>query len=261
MGRDTVQLETTVNTISREYLLEFTLEYDIPETLHPELPGPGDRIVDFPEGKVGVYTRYFEFANFRLPLSQFLFNVLGKSSGKNTPQCYTKPLDSLKNWNNRLFWVDERVFLTVVGWRTNAFKDGMPAEGTYSIEAVRVLDTHRTPIQKQPEMLLCVVGISRIYYLGDEVYPTFLHDNDRDMDLFNLIRAPNPTKMDDPTVATNSSGMPSTIERSPLDFALEAGASDQGIAVPEMPPSEDVPATVASGTGQAEEVAVVDPPV
>nr|GEW04739.1 hypothetical protein [Tanacetum cinerariifolium] len=28
-----------------------------------------------------------------------------------------------------------------------------------------------------------------------------------------------------------------------------------------MPPSEDVPATVASGTGQAEEVAVVDPPV
>nr|GFC04888.1 hypothetical protein [Tanacetum cinerariifolium] len=41
-----------------------------------------------------------------------------------------------------------------VEWRTNASKDGMPASGTYSVEAVRVLDTHRTPIQKQPEALL-----------------------------------------------------------------------------------------------------------
>nr|GFB29650.1 hypothetical protein [Tanacetum cinerariifolium] len=68
-------------------------------------------------------------------------------------------------------------------------------------------------------------------------------------------------KMDDPAAVTDSSGVPSTIERSPLDFALEVGASDQGTAAPEMPPSEDVPATVAPGTGQAEEVAAADPPV
>nr|GEV60609.1 hypothetical protein [Tanacetum cinerariifolium] len=51
MVRDSVQLETAVNTTSHEYLLEFTSEYDISEMLHPELPGPGDRIVDFSEGK------------------------------------------------------------------------------------------------------------------------------------------------------------------------------------------------------------------
>nr|GEY12871.1 hypothetical protein [Tanacetum cinerariifolium] len=200
MGRDTVQLETAVNTISHEYLLDFTSEYGIPETLNPAIPGPEDRIVDFPEG-------WMSFS---------------KRPGRNTPQCYTKPLDSLKNWNNRFFWVDERVFPTVVDWRTNAPKDGMPAEGAYSIESVRVLDTHH-------------------------------------MDLFNLIRTPNPTKvktgsrphaphevslltltasrvieMDEPA-ATDSSGVPSTIERSPLDFAHEAGASDQGIAAPEVP--------------------------
>nr|GEW38733.1 hypothetical protein [Tanacetum cinerariifolium] len=50
MGRDTVQLETAVSTISQEYLLELTSEYGISEALHPELPGPEDRIVDFPEG-------------------------------------------------------------------------------------------------------------------------------------------------------------------------------------------------------------------
>nr|GEV67169.1 transposase (putative), gypsy type [Tanacetum cinerariifolium] len=54
MGRDTVQLETAMSTISQEYLLEFTFEYNIPEFLHPELSGPEDTIVDFLEGKVGV---------------------------------------------------------------------------------------------------------------------------------------------------------------------------------------------------------------
>nr|GEY99271.1 hypothetical protein [Tanacetum cinerariifolium] len=175
MVRDSVQLETAVNTISHEYLLEFTSEYGISEMLHPELPGPRDMIVDFPEGK----------------------------AGEEYPQCYTKPLDSLKNWNNRFFWVDECVFPTAVEWRTNVFKDGMPANGTYSVEAVRALDTHQ-------------------------------------MDLFSLIHAPNPTKvktgsrpraphelplltltaprvieMDEPAATTDSSGVPSAIKRSP----------------------------------------------
>nr|GEX09043.1 hypothetical protein [Tanacetum cinerariifolium] len=64
MGRDTIQLENAVSTISQEYLLEFTSEYGIPESLHPELPGPEDHIVEF--RKVGVYTKFFEFANFRI---------------------------------------------------------------------------------------------------------------------------------------------------------------------------------------------------
>nr|GEY15407.1 hypothetical protein [Tanacetum cinerariifolium] len=238
MGRDTVQLETAVNTISHEYLLEFTSEYGIPETLHPALPGPEDRIVDFPEGKIG----WMSFS---------------KIPGRNTPQCYTKPLDSFKNWNNPFFWVDERVFATVVDWRTNAPKDGMPVEGTYSLEAVRVLDAHRTPIQKQPEMLLCLVGISRRYYLGDELYPTFLHDDDpsglevapHEVPLLTLT-APRVIEMDEPA-ATDSSGVSSTIERSPLDFAHEAGASDQGTAAPKMPSSEEVPATAAPGAGSS----------
>nr|GEV17678.1 hypothetical protein [Tanacetum cinerariifolium] len=174
MGRDTVQLETAVNTISQEYLLEFTLEYDIPKALHPELPGPEDRIVDFPKGK--------------------------------------------------------RFFPTVVDWRTSAPKDGMSAENTYSTEAVRTLDTHRTPIQKQPEIWTC------------------------------LIRAPNPTKMEDLAAATDLSTVPSTIERSPLDFDNEAGAADQGTMALEVSPPEDVPTTRgALEAGQAEGVATTDP--
>ncbi|GJT59505.1 hypothetical protein Tco_1003038 [Tanacetum coccineum] len=319
MGRDTIQLETAVSTISPEYLLEFTSEYIISEDLHLELPGPEERIMDFSEGKVGVYTKFFEFANFCLPISQFLFDILGhyqihlsqlsvigtakvshfeinrrvlhiipllnlfrvfyihsfnagwmsfsKRPGKNTPQCYTKPLDSLKNWNNRFFWVDERVFPTVVDWLINAPKDEMPLEGSYSAEDVAVMNTRHTPIQKQPEALLCVVGLSRRYFLGDDVYPTFLYDDDRDMDLFNLISALNSTKvkmgtrpraayevplltttanhaivMEDATVAPDYSGTPSTVEKSPLDFA-----------------NEDSPQRITEGDGTT--VATMGPPV
>nr|GEY00806.1 transposase (putative), gypsy type [Tanacetum cinerariifolium] len=285
MVRDSVQLETAVHTITHEYLLEFTSEYGISEMLHPELPGPGDRIVDFPEGKNIVPTLSL-FRVFYIPSFNLGWMSFSKRSGKNTPQCYTKPLDSLKNWNNRFFWVDECVFPPAVEWQTNASKDGMPASGTYSVEAVRALDTHRTPIQKQPEALLCLVGISRRYYLEDDVYPTFHYDDDREMGLFSLIRAPNQTKvktgsrpraphelslltwtasrvieMDEPAAAMDSSGVPSAIEKSPLDFADEAEASGRETAALEVPPPEEVPITTVPGGDQAAPVTVEPPTV
>ncbi|GJT34373.1 hypothetical protein Tco_0924792 [Tanacetum coccineum] len=90
MGRDTIQREDAVSTISQDYLLEFTSKYGIPEDLHPELPGLEDTIVDFPEGKV-----------------------------------------------------DERIFPTVVDWRTSAAKDGMPLAGSYFAVNIAALNTNR----------------------------------------------------------------------------------------------------------------------
>nr|GFC26294.1 hypothetical protein [Tanacetum cinerariifolium] len=182
---------------------------------------------------------------YQIHISQL--SVIGAAkAGEEYPQCYSKPLDSLKNWNNRFFWVDECVFLPAVEWRTSASKDGMPASGTYSVKAVRVLDTHQ-------------------------------------MDLFSLIRAPNPTKvktgsrprapnelplltltasrvieMDEPAVATNSSGVPSAIEKSPLDFADEAEAFGQETAAPEVSLPEEVPVTNIPRGDQAAPV-VVEP--
>ncbi|GJV79816.1 hypothetical protein Tco_1515686 [Tanacetum coccineum] len=350
MGRDTIQLEGVVSTISEDYLLEFTTEYGIPENLYMEVPGLGETIVYFPKGKVGVYTRFFEFANYRIPLSQFLFDILGhyqihlsqlsvigaakvsnfeincrvhniiptlnlfrvfyipsfnpgwmsfsKRPGKNTPQCYTKPLDSLKNWNNRFFWIDERIFPTVVDWRASAPRDEMPIAGSYSAANVTLLNTDRTPFQRLPENLLCLVGLSRNYYLGDDVYPTFLYDDDREMDLFSLIRNPNPFKvktrtrphaahevslltatanrvidLEDPIVASGSSGTPSTVERSPLDFdnedpapSLAGGARaeehvQEGLTH-EIPYVETATTTeVVQEAVHEEEVAATEPPV
>nr|GFC56554.1 hypothetical protein [Tanacetum cinerariifolium] len=45
--------------------------------------------------------------------------------------------------------------------------------------------------------------------------------------------------MDEPAVATDSSGVPSAIEKSPLEFSDEAEASGRETAAPEMPPPEE----------------------
>nr|GFC61355.1 hypothetical protein [Tanacetum cinerariifolium] len=63
-----------------------------------------------------------------------------------------------------------------------------------------------------------------------------------------------------PAVATDSSGVPSAIEKSPLDFADEAEASDRETAAPEMPPPEEVPLATVPGSGQAVEDVVAGPP-
>ncbi|GKB13843.1 hypothetical protein Tco_0847766 [Tanacetum coccineum] len=168
MGRDTIQLEDAVSTILGEYLLEFTSEYGISEGLHPEFPGPEETIMDFPKGKVGVYTKFFEFVNYRIPLSQFLFDILGYY------QIHLSQLSVIGAAK-----VNKRIFPIVVAWRTSAPKDGMPSADTYFALDVVTLNTRRTPIQKQPKLLLCLVGLSRSYFLGDDVYPIFLDDDDR----------------------------------------------------------------------------------
>nr|GEV51380.1 hypothetical protein [Tanacetum cinerariifolium] len=230
----------------QEDLLEFTSEYGISEALHPELPGPEDRIMDFPEGKARSRVDVFQQEAWEKYLTMLY-----------------QALRFLKKLENHFFWVDKRVFLNIVDWRTSAPKDGMSVENMYSSEAVIMLNTHRTLIQKQLEALLCLLGLSRRYYLGDEVYPTFLHDDDRDMDFFNLIHAPNPTKVktrsrprathevllltitanrvieiEDPDAAADSSRVPSTIERG----AAPENVTTTGIA-PEVGPAERVAAT------------------
>nr|GEX63650.1 hypothetical protein [Tanacetum cinerariifolium] len=159
----------------------------------------------------------------------------------------------------------------------------MPAANTYSRADAAVLNTRQTPIKKQPETLLCLVELSRRYFLGDDVYPTFLHDNDQGRyGSFNLISAPNPSKvkaglrpraahevplltataspvidMEDPDVATESSGTSSAVETSPLDFDNEnpsllitkgKGTEDQAheTVAPKIPLLGNMPATGAA---------------
>jgi hypothetical protein len=154
------KLNDFVSEMDEDELCQFISDYFIPLVLHPKVPEVDACIADFPEGKIGVYTRFFEFANQRVPISLFLSDVLnfyrlhisqlhciGAAKITNFEvncrllainptlnlfrafyhtmwsngwvsfskrvgrlQCYTEKLDALKNWRERFFWVDDKVF-------------------------------------------------------------------------------------------------------------------------------------------------------
>ena len=70
------QLSDFSSNMEYDELRQFESDYYIPYGVHPVVPDVGVSIADFPEGKVGVYTRFFEWANQRVPLSMFLCEVL-----------------------------------------------------------------------------------------------------------------------------------------------------------------------------------------
>ncbi|GKC80973.1 hypothetical protein Tco_1136690 [Tanacetum coccineum] len=64
------------SVLTQKGLDTFCHKYHIPNDVHPQLPSPNQTIHKIPTGKIGVYTIFFEYAKFRLPLSNFLVNVL-----------------------------------------------------------------------------------------------------------------------------------------------------------------------------------------
>ncbi|GJR30038.1 hypothetical protein Tco_1106270 [Tanacetum coccineum] len=112
------------------------------------------------------------------------------------PVCYTKPLDSLKHWNDSLFFVDAFVFPLSIPWHTKKtlVRDPPPTAVEFSVEACDLLATHQAPFRKFPKPFLCLVGQSRYYKFDDDVYPSFLTDAGGEMDLFAFIRHADLTK-------------------------------------------------------------------
>ncbi|GJY82332.1 gypsy type transposase [Tanacetum coccineum] len=226
----------------------FCEKFHIPEEVHPVLPDRDSTMHERPAGKIGLYTRFFDFANFRLPLSTFLVDILryfrinisqlsvigaakvshfeilcrvcgitptvglfrcfyvnSKKNGwmsfikrsEKSPVCYTKPLDSLKNWNDHFFWVDEFACPARFPWHTakNVTRDPAPKATDFSAQDYAILVDHPSPFRKFPEEFLCLVGLSRHYTLDEETYPSFVDRDGEDMDIFAFIRTPDPTKV------------------------------------------------------------------
>ncbi|GJY89914.1 hypothetical protein Tco_0505110 [Tanacetum coccineum] len=226
----------------------FCKKFHILEEVHPVLPNRGNTIHERPTGKIGLYTRFFDFANFRLPLSTFLVDILRHfhinisqlfvigaakvshfeilcrvyrivptvglfrcfyvNSKKNgwmsfikhsdkSPVCYTKPLDSLKNWNDHFFWVDDFACPARFLWHTakNVTRDPAPATADFNARDYATLVTHPFSFRKFLEEFLCLVGLSRHYTLDEDTYPSFLDKDGEDMDIFAFIHTPDPTKV------------------------------------------------------------------
>nr|GEV60251.1 transposase (putative), gypsy type [Tanacetum cinerariifolium] len=274
LGEDRVQQASITDiksVLTRKGFNIFCQKFHIPEEVYPELPSPSQTIHEMPSGKIGVYTRFFEFANFRLHLSTFLVDILryyrihlsqhsvigaakvshfeilcrvhnieptvglfrcfkgwmyfSKRSDVEGV-CYTKPLDSLKHWNDHLFWVDSFTFPASFPWHTtkNVSKDPFPKSINFNPDHYAILVAHPAPFRKFPEPFCCLVGMSRYYTFDENTYSQILYE----MDLLAFIHVADPTKV---KVVEREPRAESELEASVDKLFYEGGSADQGNSV------------------------------
>ncbi|GKD53128.1 hypothetical protein Tco_1286515 [Tanacetum coccineum] len=105
----------------------------------------------------------------------------GFTKRPNVRACYSKNLDSVKNWNDHFFWVDEFVVPANArfGWfsGTNIVKDRAPTISEYNVDHASTLIAQASPFLRFPEEFLCWVGISRNYLLNKDTYPRFEYED------------------------------------------------------------------------------------
>nr|GEX77798.1 hypothetical protein [Tanacetum cinerariifolium] len=195
--------------------------YNISADLGPKLPDPDHTIKDRLEGKIGIYTRLIEFANFRIPLSshfEIMYRVLGHQPSLGTfrrffvnsysngwlsfskrtfvPCCTSKPLDSLKGWDDHFFWIDASVYPIFVPWYNDVSvkKDPLPSDDIIDFELLEKLDNNCTLIRKYPKTFLYLVGLSHSF--SDPISrPTLLRCDKSDMGLLDFVKSLDPSKI------------------------------------------------------------------
>ncbi|GJT65921.1 hypothetical protein Tco_1017401 [Tanacetum coccineum] len=235
--------------LTQEHLDAICAKYFVPEEVHPQLPSSDATMHERLTGKVRMYTRFFNYANYRISFSNFFVSVLthfripfsqlsvfwsakvshfeilcrvcninpsvglfryfymnnykngwfGFTKRPNVRACYSKNLDSVKNWNDHFFWVDEFVVPANArfGWFSgiNIVKDRAPTISEYNVEHANTLIAQVSPFLRFPEEFLCWVGISRNYLLNKDTYPRFEYENGEEMDLNAFIRTADPRKV------------------------------------------------------------------
>ncbi|GJT59191.1 hypothetical protein Tco_1002724 [Tanacetum coccineum] len=182
--------------LTQEHLDAICAKYFIPEEVHPQLPRSDATVHERPAGKVGMYTRFFDYANYRIPFSTFFVSVLIHFG---IPFSKLSNLDSVKNWNDHFFMVDEFVVPANARFSwfsgSNIIKDRAPAPSEYNVEHVNTLIAQASPFLRFPEEFLCWVGISRNYLLNKDTYLRFEYENGEEMDLNAFICTADPYKV------------------------------------------------------------------
>ncbi|GJY67939.1 hypothetical protein Tco_0470921 [Tanacetum coccineum] len=178
--------------LTQKALYAFCSKDHISDEVHPVLPNQNDTMHERLAGKIGLYTRFFDYANFRLPLSIFLVDVL-RHFHINISQLSV--IGAAKN--DHFFWVDDFACPASFPWHTakNVIRDPAPVAADFNAQYYATLVAHPSPFWKFPEAFLCLVGLSRYYPLDEETYPRFLHKNREDMDIFTFIHTSDPTKV------------------------------------------------------------------
>nr|GEY49361.1 probable glycosyltransferase At3g07620 [Tanacetum cinerariifolium] len=100
---------------------------------------------------------------------RFYFNSISNGwlsfSKRSSTRCFSKNLDSLKNWNNHFFWIDASVCPIFVPWYNDVSvkRDPLPSDDVVDLPLVDELNENRTLIRTYPEVFLSIIGLSRTF--------------------------------------------------------------------------------------------------
>nr|GEZ08902.1 hypothetical protein [Tanacetum cinerariifolium] len=147
--------------LTHEALDDFCNTFPIPEEVHPILPNQVDTMHERPVEKIRLYTRFFDFANFRLPLSTFLVDIL-RYFQINVSQLSI--IGAAK--------VDDFAYPASFPWHTamHMIRDPAPATADFNAQDYATLVAHPSSFQKFPAAFQCLVRLSRHYTLDEETY-------------------------------------------------------------------------------------------
>ncbi|MFS8017343.1 hypothetical protein Hanom_Chr15g01379261 [Helianthus anomalus] len=165
------------NSLNKNDLKWYVEQYAIPASLNPIIPKKDTPIYPFVPGKIGVYTRMFDYCNYRLPLTKFLVEVLlfhevhlsqmnpfGQVRKINAC-CYTWITSSLKDWKDRFFLVDDRCIPSEMTWRLKRSRllDPLPKDFAFDKKLYAALIREARCVEKYPEHILVMGRISTIW--------------------------------------------------------------------------------------------------
>ncbi|GJR94716.1 hypothetical protein Tco_0266890 [Tanacetum coccineum] len=169
---------TVTSVLTQRELDHHCAVFNISAELRPELLDRNAVIKDSSEGKIGMHTRFIEFANFRIPSSKLLLCIL---------EYYQINLSQLSVINVAKVSHFE-IMCRVLG----------------RVPTVELLNENRIFIRKYPKIFLCLVGLIRSF-IETDVRPTLLHSNDKEMGLLDFVNYVNPFKLKigDRTLAEN----------------------------------------------------------
>ncbi|MFS7998184.1 hypothetical protein Hanom_Chr12g01150751 [Helianthus anomalus] len=181
------------NILSRSIMEWYVNQYSIPSSLNPTLPEKDTTIYPFIPGKIGVYTRMFDYCNYRLPLTKCLVRVLmfhevhlsqmnpfglakvcqielacrglDSEPDLDNASCYSWITSSLKDWKDHFFWVDDRCVQADMVWRPrrSSLPRPLPEDFNFIKGLYVALIKEAGRIQKFSEHILVMGRISTIW--------------------------------------------------------------------------------------------------
>nr|GEY34279.1 hypothetical protein [Tanacetum cinerariifolium] len=185
--------------LTQDALDTFCNMFHILEEVHPILPNQVDTMHEKPTGKIRLYTRFFDFANFRLPLSTFVVDIL-RPIRINISQLSVIRAAKVSHFEILcrvyrilptvgLFWcfyVNSKksgydfACLASFPWHTakHMVRDPVPGAADFSGQDYATFVVHPSPFRKFLEPFMCLVGLSRHYTLDEETYTRFVHKNE-----------------------------------------------------------------------------------